>query len=158
MYTIGFTWPVGPDLRWLIHRGRLDASIVFGPILESSRLSLCVCVCVLRASLVVRWTMPRLVFGQVASWCLVLAATSTTRNLEIYDISRVTFNDGVIDLTYLWWYVKVCHRILVDSRAYQNGWHFYDDSSIHCHKLKWEIVTDLLQAYDESSIITIWNK
>jgi hypothetical protein len=121
-------------------------------------LSLCVCVCVLRASLVVRWTMPRLVFGQVASWCLVLAATSTTRNLEIYDIYRVTFNDGVIDLTYLWWYMKVCHRILVDSRAYQNGWHFYDDSSIYCHKLKWEIITDLLQAYDESSIITIWNK
>jgi hypothetical protein len=64
-----------------------------------------------------------------------LSPTScTTRNLEIYDVSRVAFNAGTIDLTYLWWYIS--HIILVGPRAYQNGWHFYDDSSIYRHKLK----------------------
>jgi hypothetical protein len=82
-------------------------------------------------------------------------APFTTRFLKIYDISRVTFNIGIIDLIYLWWYIKFCHRILVGPRAYQNGWHFYDDSSIYHHKLKWEIVTDPLVSYDETSIITI---
>jgi hypothetical protein len=37
---MGFTWPVDPDLRWSVHRGRLEAFTVFGPILESSRFSL----------------------------------------------------------------------------------------------------------------------
>jgi hypothetical protein len=32
--TKGFIWPVGPDLRWSIHRGHLEASMVFGPTLE----------------------------------------------------------------------------------------------------------------------------
>jgi hypothetical protein len=30
---------VGPDLRRLVHRGQLEASTVFGPVLASSRLS-----------------------------------------------------------------------------------------------------------------------
>jgi hypothetical protein len=64
----------------------------------------------------------------------------TIRNLEIYDISRVTFNIGVTELTYLWWYMKFRHRILMDPGGYQNIWHFYDDSSIYRHKLKQEIV------------------
>jgi hypothetical protein len=40
--TKGFTRPVGPDLRGSVCRGRLEASTVFGPILESSRLPLTV--------------------------------------------------------------------------------------------------------------------
>jgi hypothetical protein len=36
----GFIRPVGPDLRRSVCWGRLEASMVFGPILESSRLPL----------------------------------------------------------------------------------------------------------------------
>jgi hypothetical protein len=36
--SMGFTWLVGPDLRWLVCQGRLEASTV---VLESSRLPLC---------------------------------------------------------------------------------------------------------------------
>jgi hypothetical protein len=31
---------VGPDLRWSVHRGQLEASTVFGSVLESSGCSL----------------------------------------------------------------------------------------------------------------------
>jgi hypothetical protein len=37
--------------------------------------------------------------------------------------------------------MKFCHRILVGPGAYQNRWHFYDDSGIYRHKLKREIIT-----------------
>jgi hypothetical protein len=77
--TMRFTWPVSSALRWSVHRGRFEASMVFRPVLESSRPSLslslrvrtraCVCVCSL-GSLIVRWTMPRSVLGEIASWCL----------------------------------------------------------------------------------------
>jgi hypothetical protein len=55
---LGFTWPVGPDLRWSVPQGQLEASTVFGTVLESSRLS------------------PSL-WGQVSSWCLVLVVISS---------------------------------------------------------------------------------
>jgi hypothetical protein len=49
---------VGPDLRWSVHRGRLEASTVFGHLLESSRLSLSLSLSlsfsILQASLAVR--------------------------------------------------------------------------------------------------------
>jgi hypothetical protein len=38
----GFIWPLGPILRRYICRGLLDASTVFGPVLEPSRLPLIV--------------------------------------------------------------------------------------------------------------------
>jgi hypothetical protein len=38
--SMGFTLPVGLDLRWSVYQGRLEASTVFRPILESSRLPL----------------------------------------------------------------------------------------------------------------------
>jgi hypothetical protein len=31
---------VGPDFRWSVRRGQLEASMVFGPVLESSGYSL----------------------------------------------------------------------------------------------------------------------
>jgi hypothetical protein len=36
--TKGFTIPVGPNMRRSVHRGQLEVSTVFGPILEFSRL------------------------------------------------------------------------------------------------------------------------
>jgi hypothetical protein len=56
----------------------------------------------------------------------LIVTAFTTRIQEIYVISRVTFNAGVIDLMI-----------------------------VYHHKLKREIIMDPLQAYDESSIITI---
>jgi hypothetical protein len=88
----------------------------------------------------------------------ILIPPSTTRNLEIYDVCRVMFNASVINLTYLWRYMIFHHIIPVGPRGYQNGRQFYDDSSIYCHKLKWEIVIDPLHIYDESSIIKFWNE
>jgi hypothetical protein len=69
----------------------------------------------------------------------------TIRNLEIYDVSRVTYKTDVIDLTYLWRYIEFCHRTLVGPRWHQTRWHFYDDGNIYRHKLKWEIIIDYLQ-------------
>jgi hypothetical protein len=34
--TMGFTRPVDPDLRWSVHRGQLEVSMVFEPVLEYS--------------------------------------------------------------------------------------------------------------------------